>query len=115
MRMTSRLLLLGAALSLSVPAFAADHAKKLTKPEQVKFNVCMGMLQPEREGNADCVAVIKRANIPQADVEKMHDCESLQTPVLDNPDCRAMINKYPELVRGHGESMTPSEQPVGNK
>lgn len=91
---------------VSANAFAAT-ASRLTHAEKLKFNACIGTLKADRENDPQCLAIMKHANIPAADMEKMHDCEGVFNDIDRDTSCQQMIKKYPELVRGHGESMTP--------
>ncbi len=89
-------------------AIADDKVQRLTHAEKLKFNACIGTMQADRENDPQCLVIMKRAQIPAADMEKMHDCEQVFNNIDRDAACQQMIKKYPELVRGHGESMSPN-------
>ncbi len=95
---------------VSTHAVADNKAARLTQAEKIKFNACIGTLKADRESDPQCLSIMKRANIPAADMEKMHDCEGVFNDIDRDAACQQMIKKYPELVRGHGESMTPTDR-----
>jgi len=95
---------------LSVEAMAAAKTEVLTSTEKLKFDQCIGTLRADRENDPQCLALMSRANIPKADMEKMHDCEGTFKNIDQNADCQSMIKKYPELTRGHGQITPPSDE-----
>lgn len=109
--MKTTILIAATALMMSAHAFA-DKASALTHADKLKFNACVGTLKADRENDPQCLAIMKRANIPAADMEKMHDCEGVFNNIDRDAACQQMIKKYPELVRGHGESMSPPDRPT---
>ena len=99
-----------AVIGFAGAAAAEDKAARLTQAEKMKFNACVGTLKSDRENDPQCLAIMKRVKIPAADMEKMHDCEGVFNDVDRDAACQQMIKKYPELVRGHGESMAPQDR-----
>ncbi len=110
--MKTTLLIAAAALIgfASANAIADGKIERLTQADKLKFNACVGTLKSDRESDPHCLAIMKRANIPAADMEKMHDCEGVFNNVDRDAACQQMIKKYPKLVRGHGESMSPTDR-----
>lgn len=99
-------------LGLSVANMAsAATAERLTRPEIIKLNECMAMTPEVLEIDGQCTTVMKKANLTKGDIEKMRKCEQVQNDVMSNPDCKAMIEKHPDLVRGHGR-VQPEQPPV---
>ncbi len=97
-------------LGLTSPGFAAT-AERLSRPEVLKLNECMAMTSEVLEKDGQCIAIMKKASLTKADVEKMRRCEQVQNDVMKDPDCAAMIKKHPDLVRGHGR-VQPEEPPA---
>jgi len=96
---------------LAVTAAAVTYAniasaatdERLNETEILKLNECMHMKPDVLAKDAQCTVVLKKASISPTDVERMLECERvMNADVTKNPDCVAMMEKHPELVRGHG-------------
>ncbi len=92
-------------------AASAATAERLSRPEVLKLNECMAMTPDTLAKDAQCGTVMKKASLTRTDLEKMRRCEQVQNDVMSDPDCVAMIEKHPELVRGHGR-IQPEQPPA---
>ena len=88
----------GLAVGLAAPASAA----KLSGEEVKVLSDCMVMKSDDAVQDAGCRTVMRKENITKVDLEKMKSCEDTFAAAADNPDCREMVKKHPDLARGHG-------------
>lgn len=93
-------------VALLMSAFAVGSvcaADLVSSPEDAAaFNTCKAMKAPERNASAACKAVMQRTKVTSSDMDKMKACESPQVDVNQDPNCKAMLAKHPEVARGHG-------------
>lgn len=94
----------------SVIAAGAVHAAELVKsPEDaMTFNTCKAMKSAERNASTACKAIMQKTKVTSSDMDKMKECEAPTADVNKNPDCKAVMEKHPEIARGHGRLETDS-------
>ena len=100
-------------------AAASVHAAELVKsPEDaVTFNNCKAMKAPERNASTACKAIMQKTKVSSSDMDKMKECEAPSADVNQNPHCKAMLEKHPEVARGHGRlepEMNDAPKPGNN-
>ena len=98
--MTKLTLVLLACAALSTPALAANLVR--SAEDASTFNTCKAMPTAERNASTACKAIMQKTKVSSSDMDKMKHCESPQTDVNKDPACQQMLDKHPEVARGHG-------------
>jgi hypothetical protein len=85
---------------LAAPVSAADLVRS---PEDAStFNTCKAMPTAERNASTACKAIMQKTKVSSSDMDKMKHCESPQADINKDPVCKQMLDKHPEVARGHG-------------
>jgi hypothetical protein len=87
---------------LMVGMATAAMAAKLSAEEAKTLRDCMVMKSEEAVRDVGCQPVLRKEKITKVDLDMMKSCEGKLEAAADNPDCVAMVNKHPDLARGHG-------------
>jgi hypothetical protein len=89
-----------ATLAMAGPAWA--DSPQVSANEAKTFSTCMALPSDQRAANSDCLAIMRKEQVTNSDMDKMKSCESNPEPATENPDCVAMLRKHPSLSQGHG-------------
>lgn len=90
-------------LALTIATGGASAAELVKSPEDAAtFNACKAMKAAERNASADCKAIMAKTKVSSSDMDKMRACEADMTNASKDPNCKAMMEKHPEVARGHG-------------